>query len=62
MGRFILEQLARETVDTSGIAVDRDRLTALVLLAVEDEGVSPMIFYRSDCADMALRRAMSTRR
>jgi len=54
MGRFILEQLARETVDTAGIAVDKDRLTALVLLAVEAEGVSPMIFYRSDCADMAL--------
>ena len=54
MGRFILEQLDRETVDTSGIVVDKERLTALVLLAVEDEGVSPMIFYRSDCADMAL--------
>lgn len=54
MGRFILEQLAREKVETSGITVDRERLTALVLLAVEDEGVSPMIFYRSDCADMAL--------
>ena len=25
-----------------------------MLLAVEDEGVSPMIFYRTDCADMAL--------
>ena len=37
-----------------GIATDPERLTALVLLAVEDEGVSPMIFYRTDCADMAL--------
>lgn len=54
MGHFLLEQLAREKVETSGITVDKDRLTALVLLAVEDEGVSPMIFYRSDCADMAL--------
>ena len=54
MGRFIREQLGREGVDTSGIATDPDRLTALVLLAVEDEGVSPMIFYRTDCADMAL--------
>ncbi len=25
-----------------------------MLLAVEDEGVSPMIFVRTDCADMAL--------
>ncbi|RIX99679.1 5-dehydro-2-deoxygluconokinase [Aureimonas flava] len=54
MGGFVREQLAREGVETSGVAVDPERLTALVLLAVEDEGVSPMIFYRSDCADMAL--------
>lgn len=54
MGRFIREQLAREGVETRGIATDKDRLTALVLLSVEAEGVSPMIFYRSDCADMAL--------
>jgi 5-dehydro-2-deoxygluconokinase len=54
MGRFIREQLAREGVETAGVVTDPDRLTALVLLAVQDEGVSPMIFYRSDCADMAL--------
>lgn len=54
MGRFIREQLMREGVNTDGLKTDRDRLTALVLLAVEAEGVSPMIFYRSDCADMAL--------
>ncbi|MGO4136775.1 5-dehydro-2-deoxygluconokinase [Rhizobium brockwellii] len=54
MGRFIREQSAREGVATDGIVTDKERLTALVLLAVEAEGVSPMIFYRSDCADMAL--------
>ncbi|MGZ2430094.1 5-dehydro-2-deoxygluconokinase [Rhizobium redzepovicii] len=54
MGRFIREQAAREGVATDGIITDKERLTALVLLAVEAEGVSPMIFYRSDCADMAL--------
>ena len=54
MGRFIREQLAREGVDVRGVVTDPNRLTALVILAVEDEGVSPMIFYRSDCADMAL--------
>jgi len=54
MGRFIREQMIREGVSVEGIATDRERLTALVLLAVEDEGVSPMIFYRTDCADMAL--------
>ena len=54
MGRFIREQLDREGVETRGIATDPQRLTALVLLSVEAEGVSPMIFYRTDCADMAL--------
>jgi 5-dehydro-2-deoxygluconokinase len=54
MGRFIREQLDREGVETSGVATDPNRLTALVLLSVEAEGVSPMIFYRTDCADMAL--------
>jgi 5-dehydro-2-deoxygluconokinase len=54
MGRFIREQFSREGVTTTGVKTDPDRLTALVLLAVEDEGVSPMIFYRTDCADMAL--------
>ena len=54
MGRFLREQLEREGVATRGMVTDPDRLTALVLLAVEDEGVSPMIFYRTDCADMAL--------
>jgi 5-dehydro-2-deoxygluconokinase len=57
MGRFIREQLAREGVETAGIATDPERLTALVLLAVEAEGVSPMIFVRTDCADMALSEA-----
>jgi 5-dehydro-2-deoxygluconokinase len=54
MGRFVIEQMRREGVAVDGIKTDPQRLTALVLLAVEDEGVSPMIFYRSDCADMAL--------
>ncbi|WP_137154082.1 5-dehydro-2-deoxygluconokinase [Rhizobium sp. FKL33] len=54
MGRFIREQLAREGVATEGVIPDKDRLTALVLLSVESEGVSPMIFVRTDCADMAL--------
>lgn len=54
MGRFIREQLARDGVKTTALKADKDRLTALVLLAVEAEGVSPMIFVRTDCADMAL--------
>ncbi|MFD1327671.1 bifunctional 5-dehydro-2-deoxygluconokinase/5-dehydro-2-deoxyphosphogluconate aldolase [Mycoplana ramosa] len=57
MGRFIREQCAREGVSTAGIVTDTERLTALVLLAIEAEGVSPMIFVRTDCADMALSEA-----
>ena len=54
MGRFIREQLVREGVCDAALKTDPDRLTALVLLSVEEEGVSPMIFVRTDCADMAL--------
>jgi 5-dehydro-2-deoxygluconokinase len=54
MGRFIVEQLQREGVDTRGVAVDPRRLTALVILGVRDEKTFPLIFYRTDCADAAL--------
>ena len=54
MGNFIREQLVREGVAIDGVRVDKQRLTGLVLLAVQAEGVSPTIFYRADCADMAL--------
>lgn len=54
MGRFIREQMAREGVSIEGIRTDPERLTALVLLAVEDDKHFPLIFYRDNCADMAL--------
>ncbi|MDD7971896.1 bifunctional 5-dehydro-2-deoxygluconokinase/5-dehydro-2-deoxyphosphogluconate aldolase [Roseinatronobacter alkalisoli] len=54
MGRFIREQLAREGVDVRGVVTDADRLTALVLLGIRDEDQFPLIFYRENCADMAL--------
>ncbi|MFN3825392.1 MAG: 5-dehydro-2-deoxygluconokinase, partial [Pseudorhodobacter sp.] len=54
MGRFIREQLTREGVDTRGVVTDPDRLTALVLLGIRDEDSFPLIFYRENCADMAL--------
>lgn len=54
MGRFILEQLAREGVDTAGVVTDPRRLTALVILGVRDQTTFPLIFYRTDCADAAL--------
>lgn len=54
MGRFLREELAREGVETGGIVTDPDRLTALVLLGIRDEEQFPLIFYRENCADMAL--------
>ncbi|WP_196259642.1 bifunctional 5-dehydro-2-deoxygluconokinase/5-dehydro-2-deoxyphosphogluconate aldolase [Pelagibacterium limicola] len=54
MGRFIREQLLREGVDVTGIATDPQRLTALVILGIRDEEQFPLIFYRENCADMAL--------
>jgi len=54
MGRFIREQLGREGVDVGGVVTDPERLTALVLLGIRDEEKFPLIFYRENCADMAL--------
>ena len=54
MGRFIREQLVREGVDPRGIVTDPERLTALVLLGIRDQEQFPLIFYRENCADMAL--------
>jgi 5-dehydro-2-deoxygluconokinase len=54
MGRFIREQLAREGVCVDGVKTDPDRLTALVILGIRDENRFPLIFYRENCADMAL--------
>lgn len=54
MGRFILEELHREGVNTDGVKTDPDRLTALVLLGIRDQAQFPLIFYRENCADMGL--------
>ncbi len=54
MGRFIREELTREGVDTRGVKTDPERLTALVLLGIRDEHQFPLIFFRENCADMAL--------
>ncbi|MDZ5700015.1 bifunctional 5-dehydro-2-deoxygluconokinase/5-dehydro-2-deoxyphosphogluconate aldolase [Chelativorans sp. M5D2P16] len=54
MGRFIREELEREGVDVRGVKTDPERLTALVLLGIRDQEQFPLIFYREDCADMAL--------
>jgi 5-dehydro-2-deoxygluconokinase len=54
MGRFLTETLAREGCDVSHVAKDPERLTALVLLGLKDRETFPLVFYRENCADMAL--------
>ncbi|SFG08029.1 5-dehydro-2-deoxygluconokinase [Novosphingobium sp. CF614] len=53
-GRFIREQLEREGVDVRGVATDAERLTALAILGIRNQVDFPLVFYRENCADMAL--------
>ena len=53
-GRFLAETLAKEGCDVSHVRVDHDHLTALVLLGLKDRDTFPLIFYRENCADMAV--------
>jgi 5-dehydro-2-deoxygluconokinase len=54
MGRFLTESLAGEGCDVSGIKIDPERLTAMVLLGIKDRETFPLVFYRENCADMAI--------
>ena len=54
MGRFIREELVREGVDVRGVHTDPERLTALVVLGIRNRESFPLVFYRENCADMAL--------
>ncbi|HEX4354400.1 MAG TPA: 5-dehydro-2-deoxygluconokinase, partial [Polyangiales bacterium] len=54
MGRFLTETLQREGCDTSHVRIDPERLTGLVLLGLEDRDTFPLVFYRENCADMAV--------
>jgi 5-dehydro-2-deoxygluconokinase len=57
MGRFVREQLTRDGVETQALVTDPARLTALVILGIRDRETFPLIFYRENCADMALTEA-----
>jgi 5-dehydro-2-deoxygluconokinase len=57
MGRFVREQLTREGVDVAHLKTDPTRLTALVILGIRDRENFPLIFYRENCADMALEES-----
>ena len=54
MGRYVRETLAANGVDVSHVVTDPRRLTGLVLLGIEGPGRYPHIFFRENCADMAV--------
>ncbi len=54
MGNFVRESLENAGVDVSHVKTDTQRLTGLVLLGIKDKDTFPLIFYRNDCADMAV--------
>ncbi len=58
MGRFLTETLQREGCDISQVQIDPQRLTALVLLGLKDRDTFPLLFYRENCADMAIDPAL----
>ena len=53
-GRFLRETFVAEGVDVSHVKTDPKKLTALVFLGIKDRQTFPLIFYRHDCADMAI--------
>lgn len=57
MGRFVLRTLADAGVDVTQVQRDPARLTGLVLLALRGREDFPHLFYRENCADMALGAA-----
>jgi 5-dehydro-2-deoxygluconokinase len=57
MGRFVREALESEGVDVSHVVTDPERLTALVILGISDRNSFPHIFYRENCADLAIETA-----
>ena len=54
LGRFLTDTLAREGCDVSHVGVDPARLTAAVVLGIEDKATFPLVFLRENCADMAI--------
>jgi 5-dehydro-2-deoxygluconokinase len=54
MGEFLVETLAREGCDVSHVSRDPSRLTAAVVLGIKDKDTFPLMFYRENCADMAV--------
>lgn len=56
MGRFVRNTFIKEGVEVSHLHTDSKRLTGLVLLGINPPDRFPLIFYRENCADMAIDR------
>lgn len=54
MGRFVRETLVAEGVDVSHVKTDPERLTGMAILGIKDKKTFPLLFYRENCADMAI--------
>ncbi len=60
LGHFLKQTLALEKVDTSQLQVSTHHLTGLVVLGVCPPDHFPLIFFRNDCADMAIDKNLIT--
>ena len=54
-GGFLLDALEQEGCDTSQVSIDPERLTGLAILSLRNEKEFPLLFYRDNCADMAIQ-------
>ena len=54
VGDFVLRFLEREGVETRFVPRKSDRRTSAVLLGIEPPDRFPLVFYRDNCADIAL--------
>ncbi len=54
VGDFVLSFLRKEGVDIGFVPVKRGRRTSAVLLGIEPPDNFPLVFYRDNCADIAL--------
>ena len=55
MGRHLMEYFAQNGVDTQYIITDKERLTTLVVLGIQNDTTFPLLYYRRHCADMGMR-------
>lgn len=54
MGRFVLRALSNEGVNITQCKIDAERMTAAAVLCVKDKETFPLVYYRENCADLAL--------